>query len=55
MNRLNPFRMSFFGAAQRCGGGLCAKRPSLPKIGQIYPTMMKVGSYALPIEHPKNV
>ena len=46
--------MGFFGAAQgwvegRGGQGL------LPKICHTYPTMMKLDSYTLPKEDPKNI
>ena len=52
---LTLFRMGFFGAAHRwlwvIGGGGGKKAP-LPKICHTYPTMMKLGSYALPQEDP---
>ena len=35
--------MGFFGATHGYGGG-GAKRPPLPKICHIYPTMMKLGT-----------
>ena len=45
--------MGFFMGAHRWGG---TKRPSLPKLCQTYPTMMKLGqSYTLPKEDPKNI
>ena len=44
--------MGFFGAAQGRG-----RLKGLPfrKIGHMYPAMMKLGSYTLPKEDPKNV
>ena len=35
--------MSFFRRAHRCGGGEAWKDPS-PKIGHIYPNMIKLGT-----------
>ena len=52
MNALTLFRMGFFGAAHGCRGSFL---PPLPKIRHTYPTIMKLGSYALPKEDPKNV
>ena len=54
---LTLFRMGFFGAAHGCGGGGEGAKiqPPLPKICQTYPTMMKLGSYTLPKEDPKNI
>ena len=49
---LTLFRMGIVGAAhgwQRWGGGW------QPKICLTYPTMMKLGSYTLPKEDPKNI
>ena len=50
---LTLFRMGFFGAAHKWGGG--QKGPPLPKICRKYPTMMKQQSYTLPKEDPKNI
>ena len=44
--------MVFFRAAHGWGRG--QKNPS-PKICHTYPTMMKLGSYTLPKEDPKNI
>ena len=44
--------MGLFGAAHRWGG---QKGPPLSKICHTYPTMMKLGSFTLPIEDQKNV
>ena len=52
---LTLFRMGFFGAAHRYGGGGGKKAP-LPKICHTYPTIMKLGhSYTLSKEDPKNI
>ena len=48
---LTLFRMGFFGAAHGWEGG--AKSPP-SKICRTYPTLMKLGSYTLPKEDPKN-
>ena len=49
---LTLFRMGYFGAAHRYGGG---KAP-LPKICHTYLTIMKLGhSYSLSKEDPKNI
>ena len=45
------FRMGFLGAAHEWG----AKSPPPSKICHTYPTMMKLGSYTLPKEDPKNI
>ena len=45
--------MGFFGAAHGWGGG--AFWLPLPKIRHKNPTMMKLDSYTLPKEDPKNV
>ena len=44
--------MGIFGAAQGWG---VAKSSSLPKICHRYPTTMKLGSYTLPKEDPRNI
>ena len=46
---LTLFRMDFFRAAQGWGWG------TLPKICNTYPAMMKLGSFTLPKEDPKNI
>ena len=45
--------MGFFGDAHGCGAG--AFLGGLPKICHTYPTTMKLGSYTLPKEDPKNI
>ena len=52
---LTLFRMGIFGAAHRWRGGRGGKKAPLPKISHTYPTMMKLGSYSLPKEDPKNI
>ena len=49
---LNPIQDGHFQGCSRMGGG--AKRPPFAKIFHTYPTMMKLGSYTLPKEDPKN-
>ena len=49
---LTLFRMGLFGAAHRWGGG-GQKGPPLTKICHTKPTMMKLGSFTLPIEDQK--
>ena len=49
---LTLFRMGFFGAAHGWRGG---KKAPIPKICQTYPTLMKIGSYTLSKEDPKNI
>ena len=44
--------MGLFWAAHGC---MKAKKVPLPKIFHTYPTMMKLGSYTLPKEDPKNI
>ena len=44
--------MGIFGAAHGWWGD---KKAPLPKICHTYPTMMKLGSYTLPKEDPKNI
>ena len=52
---LTLFRMGRFGAAHGWGGGgLGYKKLPLSKICHTYPTLMKLGSYTLPKEDPKN-
>ena len=46
--------MDFLGVAHEIGGG-GAKRSVLPKICHTNPTMMRLGSYTLPKEDPKNI
>ena len=45
--------MDIFEDAHGWGGG--GKKAPLPKICHIYCTMMKLGSYTLPKEDPKNI
>ena len=47
--------MDFFGAVHRCAGAGAKRHPPLPKICHTYPTMMKLSSYTLPKEDPKNI
>ena len=46
------FRMGLFGAAHGWGRG---KKSPLPKISHTLSTMMKLGSYTLRKENPKNI
>ena len=39
----------------RVGGWGGGQKGPLPKICHTYPTMMKLGSYTLPKEDPKNI
>ena len=48
---LTLFRIGFFGAVHRGGGGPPKKAP-LPKICQTYPTMMKFGTVT---PYPKKI
>ena len=48
----NPIQDGLFRGCSRMGGAFLAP---LPKIRHTYPTMMKLGSYTLPKEDPKNV
>ena len=50
---LTLFRMGIFTAANGWRG--TKKAFSLPKICHTYPTMMRLGSYTLPKEDPKNI
>ena len=47
-------RTSFLWLLTNLGKGGCKKYP-LPKIYHTYPTMMKLGSYSLPKDNPKNI
>ena len=47
--------MGFFGAAHGWGVGGGSKKAPFPKIWHTYPTMIKLGSYSLPKEDPKNI
>ena len=49
----NPIQDGHFQGCSRMGGG--AEKPLLPKICHAYPKMMKLDSYTLPIDHPKNM
>ena len=49
----NPTQNGLFWSCSQMRGELFA--PPLPKIRHTYPTIMKLGSYALPKEDPKNV
>ena len=51
--QLTLFNMGIFGAAYGWGGQ--KGTPPLTKICHTYPTMMKLGSYSLPKEDPKNI
>ena len=51
---LTVFRIGLFGAAHEWWGG-GGKKAYLPKIFHIYPTMMKLDSFTLPKEDPKNI
>ena len=51
---LTLFSMGIFGAAYGWGAGGAKSHP-LPKIFHTHPTMMKLGSYTLPKEDPKNI
>ena len=53
LRRITLFWMGFFRSAHGGGGG--AKRLPLPKIYHTYPTIMKLVSYTLPKEDPKNI
>ena len=48
---LNPIKDGLFQGCLRMGGAFW---PPLPKIRHTNPTMMKLGSYTLPKEDPKN-
>ena len=50
--RLTLFRMGIFGAAR---GWREVKKAPLPKICDTDPTLMKLGSYTLRREDPKNI
>ena len=50
----NPIQNGLFWGCSRMRGKLFAP-PHLPKIRHTYPTIMKLGSYTLPKEDPKNV
>ena len=50
---LNPIQDGHFQGCSRMRDG--AKRPPFPEICHTYPTMMKLGSYTLPKEDPKNI
>ena len=52
---LTLFRMCFFGAAHGWEGEGGGAPPPLPNICHTYPTMMKLGSYTLPKDDPKNI
>ena len=53
---LTLFRVGFFGAAHGWwGGGGWGQKGPLPKICHTYPAIMKLGSYTLPKEDPKNI
>ena len=53
---INPIQNGpLWSCSQVKGGGGGRKSPTFPKICHTYPTMMKLGSYTLPEEDPKNV
>ena len=52
LQTLNPIQDAPFRGGSRMGGG--AKRSPLPKICHIYFAVMKLGSYNLLKEDPKN-
>ena len=45
----------FRGCSRMGGGGGGSKKAPFPKIWHTYPTMIKLGSYSLPKEDPKNI
>ena len=47
--------MDIFGAAHGWRGGGEGKKALPPLTRHTYPTMMKIGSYTLPKEDPKNI
>ena len=47
--------MGFFGAAHGWGEQGGQKGPPLHKVCHTHPTLMKLGSYTLPREEPKNI
>ena len=49
---LNPIQDGHFWGCSRMGGG--EQKDPLPKICHTYPTTMKLGSYTLPKQDPKN-
>ena len=54
----NLIQDGFFQGCSRMGGWWVfsgGKKSPLPKIYHLYPTMMKLGSYTLPKEDPKNI
>ena len=56
-DNLNPIQDGHFRGCSRMRGGRGGgrKKASFPKICHTYSTMMKLGSYTLPKEDPKNV
>ena len=55
-DNLNPIQDGHFRGCSRMGGGRRGgKKASFPKIRHTYSTIMKLGSYTLPKEDPKNV
>ena len=50
---INPIQDGPLWSCSQVKGG--RKSPTFPKICHTYPTMMKLGSYTLPEEDPKNV
>ena len=48
---INPIQDGHFQGRSRMGG----QKGPLSKICHTYPTMMKLGSYTLPKEDPKNI
>ena len=55
MKAVNPTQDGFFRGRSRMVGGGGQKAPLLNKICHTYPKMMKLGSYILPKEGPKNI
>ena len=52
---LTQFRMGFIWAARRLGWGGGQKKAPLPKICHTFPAIVKLDSYTLPKEDPKNI
>ena len=53
VTHFNHIQEGLFQGCSRMGGG--QKGSPLPKICHTYPTVMKLGSYTLPKEDPKNI
>ena len=54
-NGINPIQNGLYWGCSQMEGGGGKKKPPLPKICHTFPAIVKLDSYTLPKEDPKNI